>query len=415
MRKSRTFVMLVVAILCVTMLAEPIMAAGSYEVGSDVTFNAGELSGSSSGSSTKDNRTEEQKSQDANNKKIHNIITSIAEEIIEDIKTEANGTQNYKTIRIEKDNGYYYVYEDTIVGQKLYEMIYYAHDFEDGYWVKDKITESTFKVVDASSEYLDALGDLSKKYEVDYNEVTTRYFVPGFDKTYTKIIQNYRDLYGGEWIRKKNDGGYAEYQVPVYPPIMDFKTFSDRYAALEWYLNKYGKEGVNIRYIVEYSACDTAEKTIKTQTVENWPNTNQTHFWDIRCKESADPNITVPALQVFGGSTLTQSFGYAGVYQVQATEQLKTTYYDAMTYNKCEYLVVAETGQVIWKNETKGGTINTSKPLDSQTSLQKLPVKYRGSEINIYTVFDKEVLITNVSGDLPSSAWGDKFTTDRVE
>lgn len=34
MRKSRTFVMLVVAMLCVTMLAEPIMAAGSYEVGS---------------------------------------------------------------------------------------------------------------------------------------------------------------------------------------------------------------------------------------------------------------------------------------------------------------------------------------------------------------------------------------------
>lgn len=415
MRKSRTFVMLVVAMLCVTMLAEPIMAAGSYEVGSDVTFNAGELSGSSSGSSTKDNRTEEQKSQDANNKKIHNIITSIAEEIIEDIKTEANGTQNYKTIRIEKDNGYYYVYEDKIVSQMLYEMIYYAHDYEEGYWVTDKITGSTFKVVDASSEYLDALGALSTRYEKDPKETITNDYVAPVDKTLLKLLQEYRNIYGGDWIRKKADSEYADYQVPVCPMIMDFNTFSNRYAALDSYLNKYAKDEINIRYIVEYSVCDIAEKTIKTQTVENWPNTNQTHFWDIRCKESADPNITVPALQVFGGSTLTQSFGYAGVYQVQATEQLKTTYYDAMTYNKCEYLVVAETGQVIWKNETKGGTINTSKPLDSQTSLQKLPVKYRGSEINIYTVFDKEVLITNVSGDLPSSAWGDKFTTDRVE
>lgn len=391
------------------------MAAGSYEVGSDITFNAGELSGGSSSSSKQDNRTEEQKSQDANNQTIHRIITNLAEEIIEDIKTKADGDQKYKPVRVEKDSGYYYIYEDRIVGQKLYEMIYYAHDFEEGYWVKDKITDPAFKVIDASSDYLDALGILSERYEKDPKETTSEDFVPPVDKKTLKLIQEYRNIYGGEWIRKKGDGTYGEYQIPICPMIMDFKTFSHRYAALDSYLNKYGKDGVNIRYIVEYSVCDTAEKTMRTQTVENWPNTTQTHFWDIRCKESADSNISVPALQVFGGSTLTQSFGYAGVYQVQASEQLKTTYWDAMTYNKCEYLVIAETGQVIWKNETKGGTINTSKPLDGQTSLQKLPVKYRGSETNIYTVFDKEVLITNVSGDLPSSAWGDKFTTERVE
>lgn len=411
--------MLIAMVLCIAMTAEPIMAASSYEAGSDITFDADKLTNSSSGSGKQDTRTDEEKRRDENNRVVHNTITHLSKDIIEHIKRGATTIQSYKPVVIEKPGGYYYVYDSKLLRQELYEIAYEGLEFvKDAVYFQDIIVPTTINTItepNVSFDAIGALGSVATRTEVTPGYTIPGYYIPEIWKPYNTVTKDLRKIWGGDWVRVDRDGSVTESQIPVFPPLIDFKTYTDRYAALKWFLDCYASQKVEVRYIVEYSISDAKERTMKTQKVVNWPNTNQTHFWDIRCKESADPNITVPALQVFSGSQLTQKFGYAGLYQVQATEQLETTYWDAMTYNKCEYLVIAKTGQIIWKNEVKGGTINTSKPLDEQSGLQKLNVKYRGSETSIYTVFDKEVLITNVSGKLPSSAWDDKFTTNRVE
>ena len=102
---------------------------------------------------------------------------------------------------------------------------------------------------------------------------------------------------------------------------------------------------------------------------------------------------------------------------MQATQNIKRTFWDAMSYSKCEYLVIAETGQVIWKNEQKGGTFYESEPMDGYWPTNRININHAYTD-HVYTVTYNENWHASdilIGGYKAPTAWGDENTSVRIE
>lgn len=218
-------------------------------------------------------------------------------------------------------------------------------------------------------------------------------------------------------------GYYVPMNVPGDKYIYDFATFQTRYEKLEEYIDEFyqTEDDVDVVYVVVYSLQSRAECELKISTPLNWSGTDMTHFWEIECVAAPDDGYTRSPFSTFAMEELKQTFYYEGQYRVMATQVVENKYCDAFTWSKCEYLIVEETGQVIWKNEKNGGTIDTS---DDAAPMQEQGLRY----VKYYNVVSTEIVyvtkhdaiydVSNnvmVGGSVAPSAWGGQYQTIRIE
>lgn len=430
--KTRKLLLSVIAVfLCVIFAAEPVLAANEANVGEEVEFSAGSETGGSGGSGYTDTRTEEERQADSNNQTANNEITRIAYEIIEKMTTDEN-TKLFEptTIYAKDEDSYVFVYEEFIAKSKIDEMQQYIRMYKPGpkeyEIVRDYDDTDTKWNPDIPLPYdpMEILGDkvVSSEQgpisEKDKKPLIALRPIPGLGEWLERqiILHNLKTIYGGDWIRQTIEGETIEYHIPGIPSIMDFDTMMKRYEAMNYYLSLRG-ENIKLQYIVQYQVYDTTVAAMRTRTPVAWPGTGMTHFWEIRCLDSETEGLTVPTLQTFGLKDWKQKFYYAGTYNVQATQNIKRTFWDAMSYSKCEYLVIAETGQVIWKNEQKGGTFYESKPMDGYWPTNRININHAYTD-HVYTVTYNENWHASdilIGGYKAPTAWGDENTSVRIE
>ena len=202
--------------------------------------------------------------------------------------------------------------------------------------------------------------------------------------------------------------------------IIDFETYQNRYEALKYYLDSYSAtDTVKTQYIIEIKTESISETTLWSQTVETWNNTPATHFWQFECIESPD-NKYHQSLQQFGSDTVNQTFYYEGKYKVTATQAVNQSYYDVLSYSVNEYWIIAETGQVIWKSESKGSTLsaNNNEPFSIKSVPQTINYKKVDEGTYYVTVYDETIDVVANSLTLtfaPTGVWGNNFTTERIK
>ena len=406
MRKLLCYVLAI--IMCFSAFAAPASAAS---VGEELTFTAGSEEEKKSGSSQKDHRTESQKEADGINSDNHKSITKKSKELIEVIK------ENQIPIYMKGEDTITLVWKDGVPKEKLEWISNEGSDYKPG------TNHHTGRWDDGWQK-----NPLGPELDILLNEV-----IPGhqgvrpnggyFEWITTEDDDDKKEL--GSFVSSfENQGSYDVVITPGEEYIVDFDTFMTRYEMLETYLNEFVGESktVDVNYVVQYSIRSTVKDKVKASTPQFWPGTNLTHFWEIECVDAPDDGYTRAPFSTFANEELKQTFYYAGDYHVTATQMLKNSYTDAFTWNVCEYLVIEETGQVIWKNEIEGAWIDTRRGADPLSEQRLWNVKYYNpsatAEYVYVTQYDKLWEITNnmiVGGDLPANTWGDDYTTIRVE
>lgn len=401
-------------VMCFCAFALPVSAA---TVGEELTFVAGSENEEVSGGSNTDHRTESQREADSVNSTNHSRITDRSEGIVEMIK------ENQLPVYAQAEDTITLVWKDGIPKEELVWIGSEASDYSPGTNHNTGRWDWEDLYADATNAQMDTL-----RFEVIPGQ---QGFTPSQNQaswidwiTYEPGEDNPREI--GSFVSRFEDQGgyYIANNIPGDIYIVDFQTFMTRYEMLREYLNEFesNSDTVDVNYIVQYSIRSTTQNSLKSSTPQCWPGTQMTHFWEIECVDAPDDGYSRTPFSTFANETLSQTFYYAGDYQVTATQLLKNTYSDALTWNVCEYLVIEETGQVIWKNEVAGARIDTSRDAEPMTEQGLWHVKYYNPSDNVeyvyVTKYDQLWSVTNnvlVGGQLPPSAWGDEYTTIRIE
>ena len=399
-------------VMCLGAMSAPAMAAS---VGEELTFVAGSEGGTQIGSSNTDTRTESQREADTVNSRNHKRITEKSRDIIEQMK------EHKIPVYAKAEDTITLVWKDRVPKEELVWIGQEGSDYapgtnhHTGRWDWEELYG------DATDSQLDTL-----RFEVIPGQqgITPSIKTSWFDWITLEPGDNPSDI--GDFVSKFEDQGgyYITNRIPGATYIVDFDTFMTRYDVLREYLNTFASysDTVDVNYIVQYSLRSSAQNELRTSIPQCWPGTQMTHFWEIECVGAPDDGYTRAPFSTFANEELRQTFYYAGDYRVTATQLLKNSYSDAFTWNVCEYLVIEETGQVIWKNEVAGARIDTSRNAKPMSEQRLWHVTYTNmnpnSEFVYVTKYDKLWTITNnvlVGGQLPSSAWGDEYTTVRIE
>lgn len=407
---KKSYIVCIVALLIVVLLVPQIVYA-AY-VGDTVGFTASNVEEQSQGSSNSSTRTEQEKYWDNANYSNNREITQISTEQLEHI--DKNSVMFYvkdpdRIVLTTSDRTPITVLEEITSKKNDYYPDGYSYRISNRYTgdkgialnneqygvLKDELADKGYGTIHSSFEIDSIIWEMLDKMTED--EVTA--FIEKLKYT------------GGEVIRE-NITGQAD--------IIDFENYTKRYEALEEYLAYYaGEDSVNTQLIVEIKVESTANSVLWTSVPQTWYATGQTHFWQFECVESYDGAYHAP-MQMFANSSVSQTFYYPGKYHVSATQLLQQTYYDALSYSINEYWVIAETGQVIWKNESTGSTIptNNQKPV-SDLRLSNV-VNYKQTDLGTYyvSVYDAEIeVITNSwNGTFAApTIWDADFTTYRIQ
>ena len=201
--------------------------------------------------------------------------------------------------------------------------------------------------------------------------------------------------------------------------IVDFSSYKNRMNALNDYLKAFAaNDYIKTQYICEIKLEGVKDQQLWQSKVKTWGLTGQTHYWQFECVESNTGNH--PIMEQFGGNEVKQTFFYPGKYQVSATQIIEDIKAQAISYTVNEYWVVADTGQVIFKLETKGDPL----PNENSTPVSELNLKNvvnttsMESQDRYVTVYNQSVNVTqqNYIGSLAApSVWGANFDTYRIK
>lgn len=433
--KTRKLLLSIIAVfLCAIFVAEPVSAVtidGTVGEPSDLYLGE-EQEDTVVGEGGENTKSEHEKwldSQDAINKQLNRENTRTAESIIDSLMKNENGEKVPTEYYTKQDDSYVFVYEEFVARTLVDTIANTVHEYVPGRtdyftiskWVPKSSPIPDNLVYDPSSILAGTI--IEPEHGVLEDKTWTKFLIPLVTPDELKerhiLTEKIREIYGGRWVRQTVENGYVKHEIPgIWTGIMDFDNMKDRYSALEYYLSTKGEnEDIKVRYIVQYKTRSAVNASIRSSKVQKWLNTDQTHFWEIRYRDAVNGAI-VPPLSTFSGETLEGVIPYyAGTYDVQNTQCLHRTFWDAMTYSKCEYLVIEETGQVIWKEESWGPAINVSKPMDEQSRWNWLYVGFR-YEDNIHVTLTGEWIVKEdflIGGYKAPSAWGEDYTSVRIE
>lgn len=417
----KIFLALIAIVLCVAICAQPAFA---YTIGETIIITAGSIKDETTGSSSTDTRTQSQITADNNNSNIHKSANGKVATIIETIDLESN------PIYSEVGGKWVQIFEEDIDWLTLSEIAdLWLQISNKGSWTSGETNDwDDNRVVESPSD---------KEWAALKEIIESHGFGDVSDKTnsslhtYTKeellfLLQKYNDL-----ISKYCTSYYPvrEEYVPGVYDIIDFDTFEKRGDALYYTLNTYysKNEAIEILYVVEYSIASTTTNSVRSSTVQKWVGTEHTHFWEGQCIEAPNDGYARPSIQAFssvdkntGKATLAFTPSYSGTYNFTATQIKENAYWDAITYNKCEYLIMKDTGQVIWKSEDVGSTIRSASPANPMEGQELSNVHYY-NHVNTETVYvtvlkATYVINANPTGSfVPPTAWDEESKTVRIE
>jgi hypothetical protein len=409
---KRVIAILLTVVLGVAFCSQPAMA---YTAGDTIHITAGSIKDTVTGNTYTDKRTEAQKSADAQNSQLHKDANAIVKSILETMELERNpvyGETGGKWVQIfEADVDWDKVF---ILADKWLEISGDGYHTSDttGRWDDSVVTTPT----EAEKEVLesvienDGFGDLDDKNNSGnhiYTSEEKQYIWQQLEDLIKKYCTSYRVR--NEWI-------------PGLYDVIDFETFPQRGDAIKYSLNTYYTEGeqVELLYVVEYSIASTTTASVRTSKVKYWPRTENTHFWEGTCESAPNDGYPRAPFQHFGGATATFTPNYAGEYRITATQIKENAYWDAITYNKCEYLILRDTGQVIWKSESIGDSINNPSPSRPMESMGLDNVRYYNhtlTETVYVTVWDELYSISDrpIGSFVPPTAWDEEDKIVRIE
>ena len=366
------------------MTAQPAYAAS---IGEELVFVADEQKSAQVGSSHTSTQT--------SSSRTNNAITNYARDIISQIKDRVQ-------CDYIKEHNFVMVWKDEVAIEGIGTIIQTSdrYDEDDGPSFGDKIISG----IESNRNELDFFEGLHKP---DLGAQVNPDTYPWTDGS-QDIGAFIQTLPGTEKVEVP--GG--RYQ------LLDFPTYKERYEYIQQYLDWIGEsENVKVTYILSYSSQYRKDDAIKVTKALPWPGTNMTHLWDIQCIEAPDDGITRPSLTTIAGNELRQTFYYSGKYHVTATQYVEKQYCEAFTYNVCEYLVLEETGQIIWKNENTGASwVNKDHVNDNTYNVHGFEPYF--VERVYVTQYDKIHQVTGnvlIDGDPAINAWQDKYTTVRIE
>lgn len=397
-------------IFCFCILSQSALAAS---VGEEILFVAGQEETSVGGNSNSNTSSGSQSSAVSTNSRNNRRITNMSREIIEDIIT------NEIPIYATTDSTITMVWTDGVPYSSLQSIITEASDYSasgtshlTNRWTPTNTSSIGNEIDVLKSEVIPSLDNVTPSFQVEQ----IPWFVPDVLDDVTSLV-NFISTFG------ESGGYFVNVRIPGSSYITDFETFMTRYSVLREYMNEFCCEGedVDVTYVVHYALHSTVEAQLSVSTPQTWNGTGMTHFWEIDCISAPDDGYTRTPFNTFASNSLRQTFYYPGEYRVTATQILENSYCNAFTWDKCEYLIIEETGQVIWKNESRGATIDASNDAAPMRDQGLWNIKYYNvcSTETVYAVkYDQIWNVTNnvlIGGQPAQSAWGNEYTTIRIE
>lgn len=412
---------LIAIVLGVAICAQPAFA---YTVGETITITAGSVKDEMTGSSSTDTRTQSQIDADTANNDIHGNVNNKVATIIETINLESNPVYS------EVGGKWVQIFEKDVDWKTISEIAdLWLQISNKGSWTTDKtkdwddervVENPSAKEWGALEDVIekDGFGKLSEKNDGSqhiYTDEEKQYILQQLQDLISKYLPSYYPV-REEWI-------------PGIFDIIDFKTYEKRGDAIKYSLNTYYSrdESIEILYVVEYSIASTTEASVRSSTVQKWTGTGHTHFWEGQCVSAPNDGYARPPIQAFnsanketGQAELAFTPSYSGTYNFTATQIKKNAYWDAITYNKCEYLILKDTGQVIWKNEDVGSVIRSASPGNPMDGQDLSNVRYYNhvrTETAYVTVLDATYVVNAnpVGSFVPPTAWDEENKTVRIE
>lgn len=345
------------------MLSSPVYAqASSSTVGEYVPLHSGGLPDTTTGSSTTTTLTEEQRQANQTNSTASKSIQQNVGKIISSSQVEEGYT-------IRKDGSYIFIMDQTVDIEKLRELVesgavytpvgygYRIYEYTPG--TPDITQEDKTVFRNVVSHRLGGAGNtsgLERTQETDpivditkpsgafvwENIQWTQWIKTGFGDWEAFIEQLIEK--GGKKIRIDIDGGF-----------IDFTDLKTRYEMLDAYLNATSQtDTIDVQYVLEYRIESTAHDTIYRMVGQNGMNS---YIWNFKNRDTGESfaRYNLPA-------SITHQFMRAGTYDIDVDKDVYKSFCDAFTISVNEYWIIEETGQVVWKRETKGGTIDVSVP-----------------------------------------------------
>ncbi len=359
-RKRRWFAV----ILAVTLLiSSPTYAqASTSSVGEYVSLHSGGAPDTTTGSSNTTTLTEEQRQANYTNSTASRTIQQKVGQYISSYQVEEGYT-------IQKDGSYIFIVDQRVSIDELRELVekgavytpvgngYRLYEYVPGIPVITQEDKSVFR--DVVSNRLGGNGNLS---DLECTSKTN----PIISVTNTEGSFVWRDIIWTEWVRS-GFGDWEEFiewlisqggdkiRVDIEGGFIDFTDLKTRYEMLDAYLNATSAtDYIDVQYVLEYRIESTAHDTIYRMVGQNGMNS---YVWNFTNRDTGESfsRYDLPA-------SITHQFMRAGTYDIDVDKEVYKTFCDAFTISINEYWLVEETGQVIWKRETKGGTINTDVP-----------------------------------------------------
>jgi len=343
-------------IICTVLTVQGInvFAADISRVGEHVVLHSGGIPDGEGDNSFQSTLTERERQAAQTNSTASQEITQKAGLFLR----ETNGENGYL---IAGDGVYTFITEHYITPQKLRQIIQNADKYDPGGsgFNISQITPGAPQVRNADDTVFqrvvgNILGGSSGISGLELSSLTSpaagisgitweQWNGNGFGSSSKKV-----DLIkgGGQRIRSDIDGGF-----------IDYPDMQKRYEMLDVYLNASASaDTIKTQYIVEYRIEDTAHHAIYRMVGRNGINS---YTWSF---ENTDTGETYNLYNM--PPSIIHQFMRAGRYNIDVDKDVYKTFCDAFTFSVCEYWIVEETGQVIWKKETKGNNIDPSIPVN---------------------------------------------------
>lgn len=355
--------------------------ANSYEVGDDAIFVAGnETASESSGTIATDSIVTLQNVIDTAN---YNIQKSVHQTL--NNATSSGGTAGYWGVYDSNGNLIGYTkFENGWIDSDILKLI--AEKWKD--WGAGGVTFPTSSKI---NKPLTTISDtLANKALIGIMGGLGAHF-PGFDFSKFDPSDSIFDLLN-------TFDPYKDF----YGKLMDFSIVNNRGNALKKYLDYVGAgESVEVVCIQEYTVSDHTLDYVAYRYPTYWYGTESTHFWQMECFD-IDTNEWKGQTSFFDDSTYEYKCNAQGRYHITATQLMHEELYKRLTYNVCEYWVLADTGQVIYKN------------------CSTLAKNYEPNGTNNYysTQLDQYFDVTGSfedGGYLAVSPWDEDYDTVRIE
>ena len=410
--------------LAILMFISPLSvnAQSSSHVGEYVPLDSGGIADTSSGGSTGSTLTEEERQASATNSTTSASITQKVGQLISSYQVD-NGYVIYQ------DGGYAFVTEQTVSSEELRDIIQTAGAYTPvgyGYTIPvytpgqpamDDRDQAVFQKV--VSNQLGGSADIS---DLELSSITKPIINPdvpvsgGFDWENIHWTEWKKSGFGSlkEFIHWLLEQGAKKIRTDLEGGFLDFPNMETRYEMLDAYLNSTSAaDTVDVQYVLEYRIENARQDTIYRMVGQNGENS---YTWSF---QNQDTGETYDRFNM--ASSIYHQFMRTGTYRIDVDKEIYKTFCDAFTFSVNEYYIVEETGQVIWKRETKGKNIDPAVPAAElgfrNMVLYDLPAP---DAIPSMESIDVNVLSHTVTEDmlnqtLPAEGSFRKFYTERIE